>query len=98
MNLRSQAKFRCLWCGFETNADENAAQVIAERFDDAELNALPFRDVETVLALRFMRRLPDAPRCFASPASAGLELHIPFDVPRGKVVAQELPSTANQPS
>jgi transposase len=92
MNRRSQAEFRCLWCGFETNADENAAQVIAERFDDAELNALPFRDVETVLALRFMRRLPDA-----RSAPAGLELHIPFDVPRGKVVAQELPLTVNQP-
>ena len=93
MNRRSQAEFRCLWCGFETNADENAAQVIAERFDDAELNALSFRDVEMVLALRFMHRLPDA-----RSASAGLELHIPFNVPRGKAVAQELPPTANQPS
>ena len=93
MNRRSQAEFRCLWCGFETNADENAAQVIAERFGDDELNALHFCDVETVLALRFMRHLPDA-----RSASAGLELHIPFDVPRGKAVAQELPSTVNQPS
>jgi transposase len=93
MNRSSQAEERCLGCGFEANADENAAQVIAERFDDDELNALPFRDVETVLALRLMRRLPDALR-----ASAGLELHIPFDVPRGKAVAQELPPTANQPS
>ena len=58
MNRRSQTAFRCLWCGFEANADENAAQVIAERFGDEELNALPFREVETVLALRFMRRLP----------------------------------------
>jgi putative transposase len=60
MNRRSQAKFHCLWCGFEANADENAAQVIAERFGDDELNALSFREVETVLAFRFMRRLPDA--------------------------------------
>lgn len=72
---------------------EDAAQlVIAERFDDAELNALPFRDVETVLALRFMRRLPDA-----RSAPARLERHIPFDVPRGKVIAQELLPTVNQP-
>ena len=55
---------------------------IAERFGDDELNTLPFRDVETVLAIRFMRRLPDA-----RSASAGLELHIQLDVPRGKVVA-----------
>ena len=26
MNRRSQAEFHCLWCGFEANADENAAQ------------------------------------------------------------------------
>ncbi len=83
MNRRSQAEFHCLWCGFEANADENAASNLAERFSDEELNALPFRDVETSLAIRFMRRLPDA-----RSASAGLELHIPFDVPRGKVVAQ----------
>ncbi len=56
------------------------------------MNALPFRAVEMVLAMRFMRRLPDA-----RSASAGLELHIPFDVPSGKVVAQELPPTVNQP-
>jgi hypothetical protein len=97
MNRRSQAEFLCLWCGFEANPDENAAQVIAERFGDEELNPLPFRAmcniaVETVLALRFMRRLPDA-----RSASAGLELHIPFDVPTGKAVAQELPLTVNQP-
>lgn len=93
MNRRSQAEFRCLWCGYEANADENAAQVIAERFGDDELNALSFRDVETTLAFRFMRRLPDT-----RSASAGLELHIPFDVPRGKVVvAFEPPPTVNQP-
>ena len=71
MNRRSQAEFHCLWCGFEANADENAASNIAERFSDEELNSLPFRDVETALAIRFMRRLPDA-----RSASAGLELHI----------------------
>lgn len=92
MNRRSQADFHCLWCGFEANADENAAQVIAERFGDDELNILSFRDVETVLALRFMRRLPDA-----RSASVGLELHIPCDVPRGKVAARVLPLTVNQP-
>jgi hypothetical protein len=92
MNRRSQAEFHCLWCGFEANADEKAATNIAERFSDEELNSLPFRDVETILAIRFMRRLPDA-----CSASARLELHIPFDVPRGKVAAQQLPLTVNQP-
>lgn len=92
MNRRSQAEFHCLWCGFDANADENAAANIAERFSDEELNSLPFRDVETALAIRFLRRLPDA-----RSASAGLELHIPFDVPRGKAVAQPLPLTVNQP-
>ena len=93
MNRRSQAKFHCLWCGFEANADENAAQVVAERFGDDELNALHFRDVETVLAIRFMRRLPDA-----RSAPARLELHIPVDVPRGKVVVAVVPlPTVNQP-
>jgi len=91
MNRRSQAAFRCLWCGFEANADTNAAQVIAERFGDEELNALPFREVETVLALRFMRRLPGI-----RSIPAKLELHIPFDVPRGKAVVHELPPTVNQ--
>ena len=60
MNRRSQAEFRCLWCGYEANADKNAASNIAERFSDEELNTLPFRAVETILAIRFMRRLPDA--------------------------------------
>jgi len=60
MNRRSQAEFHCLWCGFTANADENAAQVIAERFGDDELNTLALRDVETALAFRFMRRLPGA--------------------------------------
>ena len=92
MNRRSQAEFHCLWCGFEANADENAASNIAERFSDEELNSLPFRAVETALAIRFMRRLPDA-----RSASAGLELHTPLDVPRGKVAAPKLPLTVNQP-
>ena len=92
MNRRSQAEFHCLWCGFEANADENAASNIAERFSDKELNTLPFRAVETALAIRFMRRLPDA-----RSASARLELHIRLDAPRGKVAAQLVPLTVNQP-
>jgi IS605 OrfB family transposase len=92
INRRSQAKFHCLWCGFEANADENAASNIAERFSDEELNTLPFRAVETTLAIRFMRRLPDA-----RSASAGLELHTPMGVPKGKAVTQPLPLTVNQP-
>jgi Putative transposase DNA-binding domain len=104
MNRRSQAEFHCLWCGFEANADVNAAQVIAERFGDAELNTHPFCEVETVLATRFMRRmysirrLPGAPRCTSSPAPARLELNILGDVPKGKeVVALGSPPTVNQP-
>lgn len=93
MNRRSQAEFHCLWCGFEANADENAAQIIAERFGDKELNARFFRDVEAALAIRFMRRLPDA-----RSASAGLELQPVIWLPRGKVaVAVEPPPTVNQP-
>jgi len=92
MNRHSQAEFHCLWCGFEANADENAASNIAERFSDKELNTLPFRAVETALAIRFMRRLPDA-----RSASARLELHIRLDAPRGKVAAQLVPLTVNQP-
>lgn len=68
MNRRSQAEFCCLWCGYKVNADENAARNIAERFSDDELNALPFREVETALALRFMRCLP-----VARSATAGLD-------------------------
>jgi putative transposase len=92
MNRRSQAEFHCLWCGFEANADENAASNIAERFSDEELNTLPFRAVETALAMRFMRRLPDA-----RSASAGLDTAHPLDVPRGKAAAYLLPPTVNQP-
>ena len=92
MNRRSQAEFHCLWCGFEANADENAASNIAERFSDEELNALPFRAVETTLAIRFMRRLPDA-----RSASAGLDTALPLDVPKGKAAAHWVPLTVNQP-
>jgi transposase len=65
--------FHCLWCGYAANADQNAAQNIAERFGDDQLNALSFREVETVLALQFMRRLE-------------LELQPILGLPRGKVV------------
>ena len=82
MNRRSQAVFHCLGCGYEANPDENAAQNIAERFGDDELNPLSFREVETVLALRFMRRLP-----VARSATARLELQPILWLPRGKVVA-----------
>ena len=92
MNRRSQAEFRCLWCGYEANADENAASNIAERFSDEELNTLPFRAVETTLAIRFMRRLPDA-----RSASAGLDTAHPTAVPRGKAAAQLAPLTVNRP-
>jgi hypothetical protein len=68
MNRRTQAEFRCLWCGYSANADENAARNIAKRFGDDELNELPFREVEAVLAMRFMRRLP-----VARSATAGLD-------------------------
>jgi hypothetical protein len=90
MNRRSQAKFHCLWCGYTANADENAAQIIAERFGDDELNALSFCEVETALVLRFMRSLP-----VARSATAGLELHVPFNVPRGKW--RQGVMTVNQP-
>ena len=93
MNRRSQAEFRCLWCGFEANADENAAQNIAERFGDDELNVLPLREVETVLAMRFMRRLSAA-----CSAAAGLELQPIVRLPRGKPVEPIAPQvTVNQP-
>ncbi len=90
MNRRSQAVSRCLWCGYEANADENAAQNIAERFGDDELNALSFRNVETDLALRFIRRLP-----VARSATAGLELQPELWLPRGKWRHSAI--TVNQP-
>jgi IS605 OrfB family transposase len=59
LNRRTQATFDCLWCGFQCHADVNAARNIAERFGDGALNALPFRQVEALLAVRFMQRFPD---------------------------------------
>ncbi|MCL4299009.1 MAG: transposase [Anaerolineae bacterium] len=97
LNRRTQADFECLWCGFRTHADHNASVVIAERFDDEALNALPFREVQMELALRFLRQLLGAGR-----ASAGLELQseVTIWLPRGKVVVPvgQPPPTVNQPS
>jgi hypothetical protein len=77
MNRRTQDQFVCLWCGYAANADENAASNIAERQSDEEMNWLSFREVETALAIRFMRGLPDARSPSAgldtSPAQAGGE-------------------------
>jgi hypothetical protein len=56
-NRRSQAAFQCVNCGYAENADVNAARNIAKRFDDDELNGLPFRDVKAALEARFVRRL-----------------------------------------
>jgi hypothetical protein len=93
MNRRTQAKFACLWCGYEANADENAGSTLAKRFGDKELNVLPFRDVEILLAMRFMQHLPGA-----RSASAGLELQPVIWLPRGKVVVPVEPlPTVNQP-
>jgi hypothetical protein len=71
LNRRAQAKFVCQHCGLVCHADVNAARNIAERFSDDELNALPFREVEAVLAARFARRFPDA-----RSASAGLDTRV----------------------
>jgi len=60
-------KYFCLFCGYSANADENAALNIAERFGDEELNKLPFREVETVLAIRFLHRHPVARSATAGP-------------------------------
>jgi len=87
---RSQAEFHCLWCGFEANADENAASNIPERFSDEELNTLPFRAVETALAMRGSCAVSRMP----SSASAGLDTAHPLDVPRGKAAAYLLPPTS----
>ena len=85
LNRLTQAEFHCLWCGHETNADENAARVIAERFGDTQLNALPARAVETVLALRFMRRMQAIPRLSgARSAPARLELSLLREAPKGR--------------
>jgi transposase len=69
LNRKTQAEFVCQLCGFVGHADVNAAQNIAERFSDDELNQLPFRDVKALLEQRFKQRLsPDA-----RSASAGLD-------------------------
>jgi len=67
LNRRNQSEFFCLFCGYSANADENAALNIAERFGDEELNKCSFREVETVLALRFLRRHPVARSATAGP-------------------------------
>jgi putative transposase len=60
LNRKTQTKFICQHCGFACHADVNAAQNVAERFSDDELNQLPFRDVKALLELRFRQRLsPD---------------------------------------
>jgi hypothetical protein len=41
-----------------TNAGK-LARIIAKRFGDDALNACGYRDVQSLLATRFMRRLPD---------------------------------------
>ena len=71
LNRRAQAEFVCQHCGFVCHADVNAALNIAERFSDEELNALSFREVEAVLAVRFAQRFPDA-----RSASAGLDTRV----------------------
>lgn len=71
LNRRTQARFVCRWCGYEANADENAAANLAKRFDDEALNSLPVRDVEMLLAHRFRLRFPDA-----RSASAGLDTRV----------------------
>ena len=69
LNRKAQAEFVCQQCGLVCHADVNAAQNIAERFDDDELNQLPFRAVKALREARFARRLsPDG----GSP-SAGLD-------------------------
>jgi transposase len=60
LNRRSTDTFQCLWCGHTDHADNNAADTIAERFGDVQLNALFFRQVELTLQLRFMAQLPVA--------------------------------------
>ncbi len=63
-------------------------------FRDAELNALPVRDVETVLALRFMRRMQAFHRLSgARSASARLELSLLREAPKGREAALVGPPT-----
>jgi len=69
-NRPSQARFKCLACGFESNADWNASLNIAERFGDDELNRLPFCAVKSLLEQRFQARLPVPRSGTAEPGSA----------------------------
>jgi IS605 OrfB family transposase len=77
MNRRNQSEFLCLFCGYSANADFNAALNIAERFGDDELNKLSFREVETVLAIRFLRRHPVACSATAGPLRDTVQLWLP---------------------
>ena len=67
---RTTARFKCLACGFESNADWNASLNIAERFGDDELNRLPFCAVKSLLEQRFQARLPVPRSGTAEPGSA----------------------------
>jgi len=59
-NRPSQAKFCCLNCGFEANADHSASVNLAERFSDDELNGIVnYREVKSLLKSRFKSRFPD---------------------------------------
>jgi len=77
MNRRNQSEFLCLFCGYSANADLNAALNIAERFGDDELTRLSFREVETVLAIRFLRRHPVACSATAGPVRDVVQLWLP---------------------
>jgi putative transposase len=77
MNRRNQSEFCCLFCGYNANADENAARNIAERFGDDEILKLSFREVETVLAIRFLRRHPVACSATAGPVRDAVQLWLP---------------------
>ena len=92
LNRRTQAEFVCRHCGFVCNADVNAALNIAERFSDEELNALSFRDVEAVLAVRFAQRFPGA-----RSASAGLDTRVNEASPRAQPSGSEPLTSVNQP-
>jgi putative transposase len=59
LNRPTRDRFRCLWCGYSSQADESASRVIAKRLGDEEINCLLYRQVETVLVKRFLARLPD---------------------------------------
>ena len=107
MNRRSQAEFYCLYCGLKANADGNAALNIAERFGDDELNKLSFREVETVLAMRFLRRHPVARSATAGPGLRDLVLFcgagartapITFEEKLSEPRGKGLSPTVNQPS